>query len=99
MYGDGEDTGYENGNGGNHGNKIRRGPGRRLAKEKRKRQMDQALLEKYLSLTPDHQVEVNAVIETCYRRQQQNKAQYVQHETQPYNADFAEGEDSDPTEQ
>jgi hypothetical protein len=56
-----------------NGNKIRRGPGRRIAKERRKRYMDQAVVDKYLALTDDQKVEVNAVIETLYRQTIQNQ--------------------------
>lgn len=63
---------WMNGNGRNDGrsdvNKIRRGPGRRLAKEKRFRQMDSAILQKYASLPPVLQEKVNAAIEICYQQ-------------------------------
>ncbi len=55
------------------GNKIRRGPGRRIAKERRKRSMDPAMLEKYLNLSLDSQAEVNGLIETLYRQQVQQE--------------------------
>src|SRR5689334_4444416 len=45
------------------GNKIRRGPGRRIAKEKRMRNMDPALLNKYSALPESMQEKVNATIE------------------------------------
>lgn len=52
------------------GNKIRRGPGRRLAKEKQKLRssMDPALLQKYNSLSPALQEKINATIEICYQQ-------------------------------
>lgn len=49
-------------------NKIRRGPGRRIAKEKRFRQMDSAVLQKYMALPPALQEKVNAAIEICYQQ-------------------------------
>jgi len=56
------------------GNKIRRGPGRRIAKEKRKRYMDPAIQNKYLALPEEVQAEIHAVIEMHYQKQMQ--AQY-----------------------
>jgi hypothetical protein len=50
-------------------NKIRRGPGRRLAKEKRIRSMDPALMQKYATLPPALQEKVNATIEIYYQQQ------------------------------
>lgn len=50
-------------------NKIRRGPGRRLAKEKRIRSMDQALMQKYAMLPSALQEKVNASIEIYYQQQ------------------------------
>jgi len=50
-------------------NKIRRGPGRRLAKEKRIRSMDPALMQKYATLSPALQEKVNAAIEIYYQQQ------------------------------
>lgn len=52
-----------------HVNKIRRGPGRRLAKEKRMRSMDPALLQKYSALSSALQEKVNATIEIYYQQQ------------------------------
>ena len=60
-------------NAGREGNKIRRGPGRRLAKEKRLRNMDHALLQKYNSLSPALQEKVNATIELCYQEQMSSR--------------------------
>jgi hypothetical protein len=56
------------------GNKIRRGPGRRLAKEKdkRMRNMDPALMQKYASLPESMQEKVNAAIEICYQQHMAN---------------------------
>lgn len=50
-------------------NKIRRGPGRRLAKEKRIRSMDPALMQKYAMLPSALQEKVNATIEIYYQQQ------------------------------
>lgn len=50
-------------------NKIRRGPGRRLAKEKRIRSMDPALMQKYAALPAALQEKVNATIEIYYQQQ------------------------------
>jgi hypothetical protein len=50
-------------------NKIRRGPGRRLAKEKRIRNMDPALMQKYAALPSALQEKVNATIEIYYQQQ------------------------------
>lgn len=50
-------------------NKIRRGPGRRLAKEKRIRSMDPALMQKYATLPSALQEKVNATIEIYYQQQ------------------------------
>jgi len=50
-------------------NKIRRGPGRRLAKEKRIRSMDPALMQKYGVLSAALQEKVNAAIEIYYQQQ------------------------------
>jgi len=50
------------------GNKIRRGPGRRIAKEKRMRSMDPALMNKYSLLPESMQEKVNATIEICYQQ-------------------------------
>lgn len=50
-------------------NKIRRGPGRRLAKEKRVRSMDPALMQKYSTLSSALQEKVNATIEIYYQQQ------------------------------
>jgi hypothetical protein len=56
------------------GNKIRRGPGRRLAKEKdkRMRSMDPALMQKYASLPESMQEKVSAAIEICYQQHMAN---------------------------
>lgn len=48
------------------GNKIRRGPGRRLAKERRKRGMDQDILHKYMALPPALQQKINDSIVALY---------------------------------
>jgi len=53
---------------GGDGNKIRRGPGRRIAKEKRMTNMDPALLQKYTSLPESLQEKVNATIQICYQQ-------------------------------
>lgn len=50
-------------------NKIRRGPGRRLAKEKRIRSMDPALMQKYATLSSALQEKINATIEIYYQQQ------------------------------
>jgi hypothetical protein len=52
------------------GNKIRRGPGRRLDKEKEKRMrnMDPALMQKYSALPEALQEKVNATIQICYQQ-------------------------------
>jgi hypothetical protein len=52
------------------GNKIRRGPGRRLDKEKEKRMrvMDPALMQKYSALPEALQEKVNASIQICYQQ-------------------------------
>jgi len=54
------------------GNKIRRGPGRRIAKEKRMRNMDPALMQKYASLPESLQEKVNATIQICYQQYMAN---------------------------
>jgi len=54
------------------GNKIRRGPGRRIAKEKRMRNMDPALMQKYASLPENLQEKVNAMIQICYQQYMAN---------------------------
>lgn len=67
--GDRADRG-DRGNDRGEGNKIRRGPGRRLAKEKQRvrSNMDPALLQKYNSLSPALQEKINATIEICYQQ-------------------------------
>ena len=67
------------------GNKIRRGPGRRLAKEKRVRGMDPALMQKYATLSPALQEKVNATIEIYYQ----------QHMAKVYRGQVAESDDAD----
>lgn len=54
------------------GNKIRRGPGRRLDKEKRIRNMDPALMQKYAALPEALQEKVNATIQICYQQHMAN---------------------------
>ena len=54
------------------GNKIRRGPGRRLDKEKRVRNMDPALMQKYAALPESLQEKVNATIQICYQQHMAN---------------------------
>jgi len=54
------------------GNKIRRGPGRRLDKEKRIRNMDPALMQKYAALPESLQEKVNATIQICYQQHMAN---------------------------
>lgn len=70
--GGGEDRGNRYGapqHGDPNTNKIRRGPGRRLAKEKRFRSMDPALMQKYSQLPSALQEKVNAAIEIYYQQQ------------------------------
>lgn len=56
------------------GNKIRRGPGRRLDKEKEKRMrtMDPAVMQKYAALPEALQEKVNATIQICYQQHMAN---------------------------
>jgi hypothetical protein len=54
------------------GNKIRRGPGRRIDKEKRVRNMDPALMQKYASLPEALQEKINATIQICYQQHMNN---------------------------
>lgn len=58
-------------------NKIRRGPGRRLVKDKekdkRKQYMDYAIQNKYFALSEDAKIEVHAVIEMHYQLQMQKQ--------------------------
>lgn len=54
------------------GNKIRRGPGRRIDKEKRVRNMDPALMQKYASLPEALQEKINATIQICYQQHMSN---------------------------
>ncbi|MCB1614635.1 MAG: hypothetical protein KDI30_01350 [Pseudomonadales bacterium] len=73
------------------GNKIRRGPGRRIAKERRKRGMEPEIMYKYLNLPPLLQQKINDSIEALFdlhfegqepgfRERESKKAQYQTHE-------------------